>query len=118
MQEGKRENFVKELKDKQEKIRIKHENKESKLILPLADSRAKGISFDWNEQEIAEPLPERLGLSQIKAELKEVLQFFDWSPFSGLGNYGASIRISSITKSLGMKPRNCMIAPKNSSIGF
>ncbi|HAY75901.1 MAG TPA: methionine synthase, partial [Opitutae bacterium] len=81
MQEGKRENFVKELKDKQEKIRIKHENKESKLILPLADSRAKGISFDWNEQEIAEPLPERLGLSQIKAELKEVLQFFDWSPF-------------------------------------
>jgi 5-methyltetrahydrofolate--homocysteine methyltransferase len=81
MKEGKREEFVNDLKAKQEKIRIKHENKEDKKVLSLNDSRTKGIAFDWKEQEIAEPLEKYLGVSQIKADLEDVMAFFDWSPF-------------------------------------
>ena len=77
----KREEFVNELKDKQEKARIRHENRDERKLLPLSEAREKGLSFDWQEQEIAIPSADRLGISRIEAQLDEVLAFFDWSPF-------------------------------------
>ena len=77
----KKEDFVNGLKEKQEKIRIKHEKKGEKKLTSLDDSRTKGVKINWNEQKIEEPFSEKLGVHHFKSDLNEVLEYFDWSPF-------------------------------------
>ena len=80
-QSDKKENFVKELLEKQEKIRIKHQQKGERKLVSLTESRSKGVDIDWKNLEIDEPFPEKLGVHNFRADLKEVLEYFDWSPF-------------------------------------
>ena len=80
-QSDKKESFVKELLEKQEKIRIKHQQKGERKLVSLTESRSKGVDIDWKKQEIDEPFPEKLGVHNFRADLKEVLEYFDWSPF-------------------------------------
>ena len=80
-QSDKKESFVKELLEKQEKIRIKHQQKEKEKLVSLTESRTKGVDIDWKNLEIDEPFPEKLGVHNFRADLKEVLEYFDWSPF-------------------------------------
>ena len=54
--------------------------------MPLDQSRNNGVQIDWNKEKVEEPFPEKLGVHRFRSELKEVLEYFDWSPFSGLGN--------------------------------
>ncbi len=77
----KKEIFVRELLEKQEKIRIKHQQKGERKLLSLTESRSNGVHIDWEKQEIDEPFHEKLGIHNFRAELKEVLEYFDWSPF-------------------------------------
>ncbi len=77
----KKEIFVRELSEKQEKIRIKHQQKGERKLLSLTESRSNGVHIDWEKQEIDEPFNEKLGVHNFRAELKEVLEYFDWSPF-------------------------------------
>ena len=77
----KKEKFVKELLEKQEGIRIKHKQKGERKLLPLTESRTKGVEIDWEKQKIDQPFPEKLGVHSFRSELREVLQYFDWSPF-------------------------------------
>jgi len=77
----KKEIFVRELSEKQEKIRIKHQQKGERKLLSLTESRSNGVHIDWEKQEIDEPFHEKLGVHNFRAELKEVLEYFDWSPF-------------------------------------
>ena len=77
----KKEIFVGELLEKQEKIRIKHHQKGERKLLSLTESRSNGVHIDWEKQEIDEPFHEKLGVHNFRAELKEVLEYFDWSPF-------------------------------------
>lgn len=77
----KKEIFVGELLEKQEKIRIKHHQKGERKLLSLSESRSNGVHIDWEKQEIDEPFHEKLGVHNFRAELKEVLEYFDWSPF-------------------------------------
>ena len=78
---NKREAYVSELKEKQLKLRVRHEERGERVLLPLREAQSKGMKFDWNKQEIATPPPDRLGVHEIKPSLSEVLEFFDWSPF-------------------------------------
>ena len=80
-QSDKKESFVKELLEKQEKIRIKHQQKGERKLVSLTESRTKGVDIDWKNLEIDEPFPEKLGVHNFRADLKEVLEYFDWSPF-------------------------------------
>ena len=80
-QSDKKEDFVNELKERQEKIRIKHEQKGEKKLTSLSESRTKGVDIDWKTQNIEEPFAEKLGVHSFKSELKEVVDYFDWSPF-------------------------------------
>ena len=80
-QEDKKENFIKELLEKQESIRIRHAQKGERKLVSLAESRTKGVEIDWEKEKIETPFPEKLGVHQFKSDLKEVLEYFDWSPF-------------------------------------
>ena len=80
-QSDKKESFVKELLEKQENIRIKHQQKGERKLVSLTESRTKGVDIDWKNLEIDEPFPEKLGVHNFRADLKEVLEYFDWSPF-------------------------------------
>ena len=80
-QSDKKESFVKELLEKQENIRIKHQQKGERKLVSLTESRSKGVDIDWKNLEIDEPFPEKLGVHNFRADLKEVLEYFDWSPF-------------------------------------
>jgi 5-methyltetrahydrofolate--homocysteine methyltransferase len=80
-QEDKKEIFIKELLEKQESIRIRHAQKGERKLVSLAESRTKGVEIDWEKEKIETPFPEKLGVHQFKSELKEVLEYFDWSPF-------------------------------------
>jgi 5-methyltetrahydrofolate--homocysteine methyltransferase len=77
----KKEEYVQKLREKQEKLRIDHEQRGERSLLPLKEARKKGQIFDWSNQKIAKPTKERLGKQKIEADLKEVLSYFDWSPF-------------------------------------
>ena len=104
----KREEFVNELKDKQEKARIRHENRDERKLLPLSEARGKGPIYDWKEQEIAIPSADHLGISMIEAQLEEVLAFFDWSPFFWAWQLKGRIPGSSQAGKQGRKQRNFM----------
>jgi 5-methyltetrahydrofolate--homocysteine methyltransferase len=79
--EGKKEEFVQNLLENQEKLRIKHAEKGTQKLLPLQEARNKPLSFDWKNRKIDEPSPNALGVKKITASLEDVLKFFDWSPF-------------------------------------
>ena len=77
----KKKELVKELKVNQEKERSKHAGKSERKLLSISEARNKSLSFEWKNQDIAEPDRKHLGVHKISAELDEVLQYFDWSPF-------------------------------------
>ena len=80
-QEDKKENFIKELQEKQESIRVRHAQKGERKLVSLTESRTKGVRIDWEKEKIETPFPEKLGVHQFKSDLNEVLEYFDWSPF-------------------------------------
>ena len=80
-QSDKKEIFVKELLEKQEEIRVRHQQRGEKKLISLTESRTKGVQIDWEKQNIEEPFPEKTGVHQFRAELKDVIEYFDWSPF-------------------------------------
>ncbi len=77
----KREAYINDLREKQHEIRIKHEQKGERVLVPLPEAQNKGVVIDWKDQEIAVPQAERLGVHVINPSLTEVMKFFDWSPF-------------------------------------
>ena len=79
--EEKKKVFIENLKTDQEKERVKHAGKSKQKLLSIQEARKKHLTFDWEVQEIAEPQTKGLGVQKITAELDEVLEFFDWSPF-------------------------------------
>ena len=77
----KKEELVRKLQINQEKERIKHAEKGEQKLLSINEARNKSLSFDWKTQTIAKPKKKYLGVHKISAELDQVLEFFDWSPF-------------------------------------
>ena len=73
--------YIEALETEQTRIREQHEAQGERPLLKLDEARAKGLSFDWEKQEISEPLADNLGTHHLTPSLEEVLEFFDWSPF-------------------------------------
>ena len=79
--EKKKVEYVAKLREKQESIRVQYEQRGERVLLPLKEARKKGLSFDWEKQQIDSPVSKKLGASKIEASLDQILPFFDWSPF-------------------------------------
>ena len=80
-QEDKKENYLTELKAEQKRIKEQHEKRGERKLVSLSESRSRGFIIDWEKESIPQPFQEKLGIHSIEAELTEVLEYFDWSPF-------------------------------------
>jgi len=81
LSDNQREDFIKQNEGRHAKLRAEYAAKdETKKLIPLADAREKGSSFDWSTQEIAVP-----AFTGVKAydplPIADLVPFIDWSPF-------------------------------------
>ena len=81
LSEDQREAFVASNEARHARLREEYGKKKDRALLSLAESREKGVKFDWATQDIATPT--FLGTKiyegpQLVAALRE---FIDWSPF-------------------------------------
>lgn len=79
---SKKEQYVKEIKEKQERIRLNFEkNKKSRLPFPsLNQVRNSPFKIEWNQY--SPPVPSMLGVhSYNNISLEEIAEYIDWSPF-------------------------------------
>ena len=81
LSEEQREAFVASNEARHVRLREEYGKKKDRALLSIADSRAKGVKFDWATQDIATPT--FLGTKVYEgAELVAALrEFIDWSPF-------------------------------------
>ena len=72
--------FLKDLKDQQQKLRERHQNsKEQKVLIPIENAQKLGFSQD-SEYEISTPSFTGVKLIQ-EFSLEDIANFIDWSPF-------------------------------------
>ncbi|MDB6004129.1 MAG: 5-methyltetrahydrofolate--homocysteine methyltransferase, partial [Prosthecobacter sp.] len=81
LSEEQREAFVASNEARHVRLREEYGKKKDRALLSIAESRAKGVKFDWATQDIATPT--FLGTKtyegpELVAKLRE---FIDWSPF-------------------------------------
>jgi len=77
-----KDNFIKELKEDQKRIKKWHETskKEDSKLLTLLVARDKKIQLEWNDNSIIKP--DFMGIRVFdQIPLEELLPYFDWSPF-------------------------------------
>jgi len=76
-----RAGFVAQNQLEHERARVAHERKKpSKPLLPLEESRRRGLRTDWETADI--PVPAFTGLKVIdRLPLREIRAYIDWSPF-------------------------------------
>ncbi len=75
-----REGFVQQVKDDYERMRQSHQDRGSKLLLPIAKARANQLVSHWDQADL--PTPAVLGIQTIEDQpLVELIPYIDWSPF-------------------------------------
>ncbi len=75
-----REDFARENREKQQKLRDNFLGGPKKETLTLAEARAAGPKFDWSNY--TPPVPCFTGTRTIKSpSLRELVKFIDWTPF-------------------------------------
>lgn len=77
---SKKENFVTELKADYAKLRAHHEkHRGAKEILSIEAARANKFQIDWKQEDCI--TPNFLGIKEITADLQELANYIDWTPF-------------------------------------
>jgi len=75
-----REDFEKENRTIQDKLRIDHAGGKPRNFLPFAEATKNKVAIDWNAYEA--PKPSFLGLKSFdNFDLEELAQRIDWTPF-------------------------------------
>jgi 5-methyltetrahydrofolate--homocysteine methyltransferase len=75
-----RDGFARENQDKQQKLRDNFLGGPKKETLTLAEARAAGPKYDW--ENYTPPVPSFTGTRAIKSPLlSELVNFIDWTPF-------------------------------------
>ena len=74
-----KEEFVKELREKQQKARENYLGGPKKETLTIEAARAAGPKFDW--ENYSPPAPSFLGTKTYEPEISELLEYIDWTPF-------------------------------------
>ena len=77
---SKKENFVTELKADYAKLRAHHEkHRGAKEILSLEAARNNKFQIDWKQEDCIRP--NFLGIQEVSADLKTLVNYIDWTPF-------------------------------------
>lgn len=71
--------FVKELREKQEKARQNFLGGPKKETISIEEARAAGPKLDWDSYE--PPVPSFTGTKKLKPEISELIEYIDWTPF-------------------------------------
>lgn len=74
-----RDEFVRDLLEKQSKIRENFLGGPKKETLTLAEARAAGPKYDW--EHYTPPVPSFIGTRTIEPEIHELVEYIDWTPF-------------------------------------
>lgn len=77
---SKKENFVTELKADYAKLRAHHEkHRGAKEILSLEAARNNKFQIEWKQEDCIRP--NFLGIQEVSADLKTLVNYIDWTPF-------------------------------------
>lgn len=80
LSDERKEETVKQLKEKQEKMRQRYADGPTKKLTAFDEARAQKPVIDWSEKDV--PKPEFTGTKVFdQVALSEVRQYIDWSPF-------------------------------------
>jgi len=74
-----RDEFVRELREKQQKARENFLGGPKKETISLAEARAAGPKYDWNSYSA--PTPSFTGTRVIEPAIKDLVEYIDWTPF-------------------------------------
>jgi 5-methyltetrahydrofolate--homocysteine methyltransferase len=74
-----RDEFVRELREKQRIARENFLGGPKKETISLADARAAAPKYDWDSY--SPPLPSFTGTRVIEPEISELVEYIDWTPF-------------------------------------
>ena len=74
-----KEDFVKELRSKQQKARDNFLGGPKKETLTLAQARAAGPKYGWEQYQ--PPIPSFTGTKTLEPEIKDLVAYIDWTPF-------------------------------------
>ena len=72
-------NFVKELREKQQKARENFLGGPKKETLTIDQARAAGSKLDW--ENYTPPVPSFTGTKTVEPEIGELVEYIDWTPF-------------------------------------
>lgn len=76
----KRKQYLSEIKENYEQVRVARAGKNAKRFLPLTEARANKFSTDWKKYN--PPAPKKQGLwSVFEYDLNELRKYIDWTPF-------------------------------------
>ncbi|MGJ8633729.1 MAG: methionine synthase [Luteolibacter sp.] len=74
-----REDFVKELREKQQKARENFLGGPKKETITLEEARAAGPKMDW--ENYTPPVPSFTGTKTIEPKIADLMEYIDWTPF-------------------------------------
>lgn len=74
-----RETAAVEMKAKNKSLRENYMNSAENETVSLDEARKKAFTCDWNKVDIA--TPQKTGVFELNLELKDVVDYIDWSPF-------------------------------------
>ena len=74
-----RDQFVAEVREKQQKARDKFHDGPKKETLSIEDARAAKPEIDW--ESYTPPVPSFTGTRIVEPKIEELLEYVDWSPF-------------------------------------
>ena len=71
--------FVRELREKQQKARESFLGGPKKETVTIAEARAAAPKYDWNSY--TPPVPSFTGTRTVEAQISELVEYIDWTPF-------------------------------------
>ena len=75
-----RDEFVARTRKEYETVRIQHGRKKPRTPpVSLAAARANALALDW--EDYMPPVPHRLGVSEVSANIETLRHYIDWTPF-------------------------------------
>ncbi len=74
-----RDEFVRDLREKQQKARENFLGGPKKETLTLEQARAAGPKYDWDAY--TPPVPSFIGTRTLEPEIGELVEYIDWTPF-------------------------------------
>ena len=78
--ESERSDYVLDIRAEYERVRVARAARAvTKTLLPYAEAKARRWIGDWTDY--TPPVPEKLGVHPVEVDLREVVDYIDWTPF-------------------------------------